>query len=394
MIDKLTESLNHRGIKVYICTDEIQYGPTFQSIPVRVPLGTSIKILIRSSKDIAREIGTKSLEITNDAENGSLSFLIANEKRVFPTVPKQMMGGYTDEYLPIYLGQDTVGNNISTHISQWPHLLISGTTGSGKTVLVQTILSQLHHHQCETIIIDGKGEKDYLGIIPAEYLKYPVQTDRHQILPILRWLTSSELPRRKLLSKEATRSPKEDYIASQGQFDPLIVVIDEFAELVMSGKEFRTEFEQHIQSIAQVARSVLVHLILITQRPSRDVISSTTKANLPSRIGMKLPSMYDSKTVIDEPGCEDLLGKGDMIFKSSQGGKVRLQGYAPPSERYPINDYPTVLEEKVEGSVDEPEEEQMSGVEAFINAGQFLMKISVACLILYIVLWLMWRVFG
>jgi S-DNA-T family DNA segregation ATPase FtsK/SpoIIIE len=195
----------------------------------------------------------------------------------------------------------------------------------------------------QAIIIDGKGEVDFFNLL-SDSMFHPdfanVRTGIEEIMPALRYIVQEEIPRRKSVVVETARrgdsakpmSAVELY--KKGVEDcaypdicPLIVVVDEFAELMLDSKDNRREFEELVQRIAQLGRSSLVHLILATQRPDNKIVSGAIKANLSTRVALQLPSHHDSMTILGRKGAEDLLGKGDLLFETASVPITRLQGY-------------------------------------------------------------------
>jgi DNA phosphorothioation-dependent restriction protein DptH len=196
----------------------------------------------------------------------------------------------------------------------------------------------------KVVVVDGKGEFDYVGILPEHVFakEFPdVLLGHEHVLDVLRWLVTKEISNRRdqlrkylMEHKSASRQPKEAFVDAVAEglpfpMVPLVLVIDEFAELMLAAGPSSREFEDLVQRAVQTGRSCLVHLILATQRPDANVVKGSIKANLPSGIALALPSHHDSMTVLNGPGAEDLLGRGDMLFFSSSGGRNRLQGYDP-----------------------------------------------------------------
>jgi S-DNA-T family DNA segregation ATPase FtsK/SpoIIIE len=265
----------------------------------------------------------------------------------------------SDAHLPITLGKSISGDPIVVDLARMPHLLIAGTTGSGKSVGVNAlILSLLYRHSPETcrfLMIDPKMlELSAYNGIP--HLLTPVVTDPHQAAGALEWGVREMEERYRRMSKLGVRniemfntrvrtaqqrgeqlarrvqtgfdaeSGKPIFESEQLDYKPMpfiVVVVDEFADLmVVAGKEV----EGAVQRLAQMARAAGIHLIMATQRPSVDVITGTIKANFPTRISFKVASKIDSRTILNEQGAEQLLGAGDMLFASGGGGTMRVHG--------------------------------------------------------------------
>jgi len=207
-----------------------------------------------------------------------------------------------------------------------PHLLIAGTTGSGKSVCINTIilslLYKLSPEQCKFIMIDPKMLElsTYEGI---PHLICPVITEAKKAASILGWVVKEMESRYKLMTREGVRNI-DGYNSKHKLVMPYIVVlVDEMSDLMLvAGKEI----ENYIQKLSQMARAAGIHIIMATQRPSVDVITGTIKANFPTRISFQVSSKIDSRTILGEQGAEQLLGKGDMLFMSSANRIVRIHG--------------------------------------------------------------------
>ena len=207
-----------------------------------------------------------------------------------------------------------------------PHLLIAGTTGSGKSVCINTIilslLYKLSPEQCKFIMIDPKMLElsTYEGI---PHLICPVITEAKKAASILGWVVKEMESRYKLMTREGVKNI-DGYNSKHKLVMPYIVVlVDEMSDLMLvAGKEI----ENYIQKLSQMARAAGIHIIMATQRPSVDVITGTIKANFPTRISFQVSSKIDSRTILGEQGAEQLLGKGDMLFMSSANRIVRIHG--------------------------------------------------------------------
>lgn len=234
-------------------------------------------------------------------------------------------------YIPI--GRDVSGKPVSINLAEMPHLLIAGTTGSGKSVCIAAIaialLMQNSPDQVKMVMLDPKMvELARFNGIP--HLLGPVETDTERIIGVLRWCTREMDRRYKLLEEHAARNidiynDKHGTRRRGGEFLPYIVImVDEIGDLMLSRPE---ETEQTVTRLAQMARAVGMHMVVATQRPSVDVITGLIKANFPSRIAFSVASGVDSRVILDTIGAEKLLGKGDMLYLSSDAaGPKRIQG--------------------------------------------------------------------
>jgi len=229
------------------------------------------------------------------------------------------------------LGQDVAGNAVAVDLAAMPHLLIAGTTGSGKSVCVNSIISCLLIHntpdQLRLIMVDPKRVElsNYNGI---PHLLAPVVVDLNRIVGVLQWITREMDQRYHKLAQAGVRNISE-YNAriksSNEQLMPfLVVIIDELADLMMLAPE---ETERNLTRLAQLARATGIHLVIATQRPSVDVVTGLIKANFPARVAFAVASGIDSRVILDQPGAERLLGRGDMLFQAPDApAPIRLQG--------------------------------------------------------------------
>ena len=230
--------------------------------------------------------------------------------------------------IPVGLGKDIAGKPVITDLAKMPHLLVAGTTGSGKSVCVNTLISSIlfsrKPEEVKLLLIDPKMvELSIYNGIP--HLMAPVVTDMKKAAAVLRWAVREMVARYKAFAASGKRDIKSYNEAHPKAAMPLIVlIIDELADLMMTAPD---DIEESISRLAQMARAAGIHMVLATQRPSVNVITGSIKANVPSRISFAVGSQIDSRTILDMAGAEKLLGKGDMLFAPIGANKpIRVQG--------------------------------------------------------------------
>ena len=324
--------------------------------------GIKASKVIGLSDDIARAMSSVSARISSQPGKTSLGIEIPNLNRedvMFGDLVENSKFLEKDNSLRLALGKDISGNDIYADLEKMPHLLIAGTTGSGKSVGINTIIMSILYRfkpdECKLILIDPKMlELSVYENVP--HLLTPVVTNPNKAVFALKWVVKEMENRYKLMSSlnvknissynekaekiistgkkiykqvqtdidQETRKPifeRREIIVEKMPF--IIVVIDEMADLMMvAGKEV----ENLVQRLAQMARASGIHLVTATQRPSVDVITGTIKANFPSRISYKVASKFDSRTILNEMGAEQLLGSGDMLFLENGANLKRLHG--------------------------------------------------------------------
>ncbi len=357
---KLEKTLSEYGVEGKI----IGYssGPIVTLFEFVPNAGIKSSKIIGLSDDIARAMSSISARISTQPGKTSLGIEIPNIKRdsvLFGDLIEEEEFEIEKDSITLALGKDISGKSIFANLERMPHLLIAGTTGSGKSVGINTmilsILFKFKPNECKLILIDPKMlELSVYEDIP--HLLTPVVTDAKKAVFALKWVVREMENRYKLMSSlnvknidsynekvlktissgrklyrevqtgidEDTSMPiieKKEIILEKMPF--IVVVIDEMADLMMvAGKEV----ESLVQRLAQMARASGIHLITATQRPSVDVITGTIKANFPSRISYKVSSKFDSRTILNEMGAEQLLGSGDMLFLENGGVIRRLHG--------------------------------------------------------------------
>ena len=340
----------------------INPGPVVTLYELEPAPGVQTRKIISLSSDIARSMSAESARISNVRNKNAVGVELPNEEREVVNL-KEIFGliafDTSNALIPIVLGKDISGKSVIQDLSKMPHLLIAGTTGSGKSVglnaMILSILYSLTPDQCKFIMIDPKMlELSVYDEIP--HLLTPVVTDPKKAIFSLKWLVDEMEKRYKLMSKIGVRNIEsfnekinnkklngevivektqtgfdsqtgkpifEDKKINFNKLPYIVVIIDEIADLMaVSGKDV----EICIQRLSQMARAAGIHLIVATQRPSTDVITGTIKANFSNRISYQVATNIDSRTIIGDQGAEYLLGQGDMLYMSGASNIKRVHG--------------------------------------------------------------------
>ena len=322
---------------------KVSHGPVVTLNEFEPAAGVKVSKIINLSEDIARNTSSESARISTIPGRNTVGIELPNSSRenvYLREIISDSNFQKKDIRLPIALGKDISGLPIVGDLASMPHLLIAGTTGSGKSVCINTIiLSLLYRHspeRCKFILIDPKMLElsTYEGI---PHLLCPVITEAKKAASVLGWVVKEMENRYRLMTKEGVRNI-DGYNSKHTLPMPYIVVIvDEMSDLMLvAGKEI----ENYIQKLSQMARAAGIHIIMATQRPSVDVITGTIKANFPTRISFQVTSKIDSRTILGEQGAEQLLGKGDMLYMSSANKIVRIHApFVSDIEIEKINNY-------------------------------------------------------
>ena len=321
----------------------VSYGPVVTLNEFEPASGIKVSKIVNLSDDIARNTSSTSARVATIPGKNTIGIEIPNLKRedVFLNeIINDERFNKKEIKLPIALGKSISGLPIVGDLSAMPHLLIAGTTGSGKSVCINTIILSLLYkytpEKCNLILIDPKMLElsTYEGI---PHLLCPVITEAKKATAALGWTVKEMENRYKLMTSVGVKNI-DSYNSKHKKHMPyIVVVVDEMSDLMLvAGKEI----ENYIQRLSQMARAAGIHIIMATQRPSVDVITGTIKANFPTRISFQVSSKIDSRTILGEQGAEQLLGKGDMLFMSAANRIVRIHApYVSETEIEKVNSF-------------------------------------------------------
>ncbi len=330
--DIIEKTLDSFGVRARV--SEVNFGPTVTQYALEITMGTKLSKITALSNDLALALAAPTGQVRIEAPIPGRSLVgieIPNVKAQIVTI-KQMLSSpvFSDNTDPLLvpLGLDVSGKPVAASISRMPHVLIAGTTGSGKSVMLNawlsTILFRTKPEDVNLILIDPK-RVELTGYNGIPHLLTEVIVEPSKIISALQWTVKEMENRYKLFASAGARNIEIYNMKDNVEKKPYILfVIDELADLMMFAPG---DAEDLITRIAQMARATGIHLILATQRPSVDVITGLMKANIPTRIAFNVSSLVDSRVIIDTPGAEKLLGKGDMLYLPPDQAKPRrIQG--------------------------------------------------------------------
>ncbi|MBE6768135.1 MAG: DNA translocase FtsK [Ruminococcaceae bacterium] len=332
--DLLVKTLNDFGVSARVIA--VSRGPSVTRYELEPSAGVKLSKITGLADDIALRLATTGVRIEAPIPNkAAVGIEVPNRNRVSIGLREMIDApdfSLAKSKLTVALGRDIAGNTVYTDLAKMPHLLIAGTTGSGKSVctnmMIQSVLFRASPEEVRLLLIDPKMVEFgvYNGI---PHLLVPVVTDPRKAAGALGWAVTEMLARYKAFAENNVRNleeynrlaQKSDTVKAKPQ---ILILIDELADLMMAAKN---EVEDAIVRLAQMARAAGMHLVIATQRPSVDVITGLIKANIPSRLALTVASSVDSRTILDCGGAEKLLGRGDMLFMPLGMSKpMRIQG--------------------------------------------------------------------
>lgn len=336
---KLEDTFKNFDVKAKV--QEVHIGPSVTRFEILPNVGVKVSKILNLTDDIALALAANGIRIEAPIPGKSaIGIEVPNPKQTlvtFKEIVKEVPQKQQKEKLLMVLGRDISGKTVYSPLNKMPHLLVAGATGSGKSVCINTIICSIlmrsTPNEVKMLMIDPK-KVELNGYNGIPHLLAPVVTDPRLASLALKKVVSEMEYRYELFSESGTRNIEgyNDYVKHYNEtqetakpFLPFIVVIiDELADLMMVASK---EVEECIMRLTQMARAAGIHLIIATQRPSVDVITGVIKANIPSRIAFGVSSAVDSRTIIDMPGAEKLLGKGDMLFlPMGSSNPTRVQG--------------------------------------------------------------------
>ena len=338
--ETLERVLNDFQIKGQVV--EIHIGPAVTQYEVVVPAGTKVSRILSINKEIALALAAKDVRIQAPIPGKSTIGVEIPNPNISMVKIKEVLGSRDFEQkgakILVALGKDIMGRTQGMDISKTPHLLVAGSTGSGKSVCINTMLASIlmryRPDEVKLMLVDPKKVElsNYNGV---PHLLCPVVTDPKKASIMLQKIVAEMEDRYNMFSDKGVKNigTYNEWVEKENNKHPetpikkmpyIVVIIDELADLMLVASK---EVEDSIMRITQMARAAGIHLIVATQRPSTDVITGVVKANIPSRISFAVASQIDSRTILDMPGAEKLLGKGDMLFlPMGENVPIRIQG--------------------------------------------------------------------
>lgn len=326
----LEEKLAHFGIAGTVV--DIKRGPVVTLFEYQPDINARISKITALDDDLALALQAMSIRIIAPIPGKSvIGFEVANKVRAtvpYADVIQSAAFSHCTGALPLALGVDTVGNHMVVDLAKMPHVMIAGSTGSGKSVAMHTMIMSLLYKrtpdELKLILIDPK-RLEFAAYRDIAHLVFPIVMQPREAIPVLKWVVEQMEERYEIMTSVGARNILDYQALCKGRPESpampfLVVIIDELADLMMTcGRDI----EDLIARIAQMARAAGIHMILATQRPSVDVITGLIKVNFPSRISCRVTSKVDSRTILDCNGAEKLLGRGDMLFLDSADSSIK-----------------------------------------------------------------------
>jgi len=328
----IESTLNSFGIEARVV--EVNLGPAVTQYAIQIAQGTKVAKITSLANDLAlaTEAPTGQIRIEAPIPGRNLVGIEIPNRSLEIVTLKTMLASQamqkSKSKLTVSLGLDVSGSPLVADISRMPHVLIAGTTGSGKSVLINAIISSLLFRaspaEVKLILVDPK-RVEFTAYNGIPHLLTPVIVEVEKILSALKWAMGEMDRRYKQFAEQGVRNIDSYNELSGFQALPyIVIVVDELADLMMFAP---VEVEDAIARLAQMARATGIHLVIATQRPSVNVITGLIKANIPCRVAFNVSSMIDSRVIIDSPGAEKLLGRGDMLYvPPDQAKPTRIQG--------------------------------------------------------------------
>ncbi len=315
----IEDTLGSFNIKAKVA--DVRFGPSVTQYAISITQGTKLSRVTTLSTDLALALAAPTGQIRIEAPIAGTSLVgieVPNYSASYVTLRKMLASPNMKKNpskLAVALGLDVSGKEIVMDIARMPHVLIAGSTGSGKSVAINaflcSILFRASPAEVRLILVDPKR----VELVPYNdipHLLVPVITEPKKVVSALKWATKEMEQRYKRLSEVGVKSiAGYNELAGHAAMYSIVIVIDELADVMLFAP---AEVEESITRIAQMARAVGIHLVLATQRPSVDVITGLIKANIPARVAFNVSSMMDSRVILDSPGAEKLLGRGDMLY--------------------------------------------------------------------------------
>lgn len=345
MAQKIIQALANFGISVNV--DYAFAGPVIMSYEITPAMGVKGSQIVNLEKDLARALAVQSVRVLETVPGKSCMALeLPNPQRQIVQIKELLQhNNFTqlDDDLNIVLGKDTRGQPNFANLSKMPHLLVAGTTGSGKSIgihsIIFSLLFKLSPDDLRLILIDPKMlEMAIYNNIP--HLLAPIISDANDVIKTLSWCVEEMENRYRIMATSGARNIQNYNSSNENKKLPyIVIVVDELADLMMStvGKKA----ENLIARLAQKARAAGIHLILATQRPTAEIITTLIKSNIPTRIAFQVANKADSRSIIEQSGAENLLGNGDMLYlKAGNSDALRIHGaYVSDNEMQNLTNY-------------------------------------------------------